>query len=59
MNSRFSSRKFQVTMFITLFSSLALSWGWLDGANYAVIASACITSYNFANAVGHWKGKEE
>lgn len=47
---KYRSRKFILSVFIQLASTVALFTGFLDSGNYAGISSANIAAYSFANA---------
>jgi len=51
----YRSRKFIISAGIQVFSSVALAFGWLDGANYASISSAYIVCDSFTNAAEYWQ----
>ena len=49
MDNKFRSRKFLVTLLVQVPASFAMATGKITGADYAMISSAVIASYSFAN----------
>ena len=60
VNPKYFGRKFLLVGYITLFSSFALSWGWLSGGEFATIASVSIGAFAAADAANvHSHSKAE
>ena len=53
--NKFRSRKWMLSAFVQVFSSLALVFGWLQGEHYATITAANILAYSGANAAAMFK----
>jgi len=53
-DDKFRSRKWQLSAGTQVFSTIALVFGWLDGADYSAITQANIVAYSFANAAEYF-----
>jgi|GEM_PF-3568408 len=54
----FVSRKFFIAMLILVVSSLFVHWGYIDGTQWFVVATADILGYDFSNALAKRKKSE-
>lgn len=50
MDEKFRSRKWRLTLLVQGSAIVGLMTGYLNGADFAIISSATIASYNLANA---------